>query len=155
MRRQHASIPIPNRVAQRAATRFVVSGECWLSTYSTGSHGYSQVGWSDEGVTTMTTAHRAAWVHHSGRQLSLGETVDHLCENRRCVRPEHLRALPNLENARRTFGRDWPVGTCRHGHGPEHWRPKGPTRAKGFCHACRMVRQRRKRGTVTPRVDYV
>lgn len=156
MRSQHASVSIPYRVAKRAATRYEVDGEHWVSTYSVASHGYPQIGWQDEGGRMRgTTAHRAAWVHHNGRQLNLGETVDHECKNVLCVRPDHLRALPNLENARRTSGRDWPVGTCRHGHGPEHWRPKGPTRAKGFCHACRMVRQRRKRGTATTRVNYV
>jgi hypothetical protein len=46
-------------------------------------------------------------------------TVDHaqsVCTSRRCVRKEHLRLLTNLENARRTDGRDWKVGVCIEGH---------------------------------------
>ncbi len=116
-----------------------------ISTYSVGSHGYAQVGWWDGEKHRMTTAHRAAWVHHNGQQVPDGQTIDHTCKNRRCVNPKHLRVLVNLENARRTSGRDWPLGTCRHGHGPEYWRPKLPTRQKGYCHACRMNIQRRRR----------
>lgn len=154
MRAAHATVAIPKRVAERAATRFEIQGECHVSTLSVASHGYPQAAWRENGKNRATTAHRAAWTYHNG-PIPLGATVDHLCKNRRCVRTDHLRLLPNLENARRTSGWDWPVGTCRHGHGPEHWRPKGPTRAKGFCHACRMVRQRRKRSTATTRVNYV
>ena len=43
-------------------------------------------------------------------------TVDHVCKVRRCVNPDHLRLLDNFENARRTSGRDWPLGQCRQGH---------------------------------------
>lgn len=142
---------IPARVAERAATRAVFVGECLISTYSLGSHGYAQVGWTEgsKDERYVTTAHRAAWVHYHGRQLDPGETVDHLCHNRPCVRREHLRALVNLENARRNApGRDWPVdGRCRHGHAAHWWRPKGPTRAKGYCAACRSQLQQRRRGT--------
>lgn len=137
--------PIPERVAARAATRFVVSGECHISTYSIASHGYAQVGWSDAGKNTMTTAHRAAWVHYTGEQIEPGYTIDHRqglgCKSRRCVRREHLRSLINLENARRTSGTDWPLGTCRHGHGVEHWRPKSDKRLKGYCAECRRERR--------------
>ena len=142
---------IPERVAVRAATRFTRSGECNVSEYSVGTHGYAQIGWQGDDRNHATTAHRAAWVHFNGAQIPEGQTVDHECKNRRCVREGHLRLLPNLENARRTNGWDWSVGTCRHGHGPEFWKPKGPTRQKGYCHACRMNAQRKRRGTKKPR----
>lgn len=152
-------VMIPNRVAQRAATRFVVQGECHISTYSVASHGYAQIGWQDHEVRKGTTAHRAAWVHYTGRQISPGVTIDHRsgvgCTSRRCVRREHLRELPNLENARRTDGQDWPTtGQCINGHSPAWWRPKGPTRQKGYCHACRAERQQRDRGSIR-RKSYV
>lgn len=138
---------MPERVAYRAATRYRLDEAtgCWISDYSVASHGYAQVGWKGNDKTHGTTAHRAAWVHHNGQQVPQGQTIDHECKNRRCVRPDHLRVLVNLENARRTAGRDWPLGTCRNGHGPEHWRAKGLTRKKGYCHSCRMAIQRRRR----------
>lgn len=43
-------------------------------------------------------------------------TIDHTCKNRRCVNVAHLRMLSNYENARRTGGRDWPLGQCVNGH---------------------------------------
>jgi hypothetical protein len=135
-------VPVPDRVAYRAATRYQLDEAtgCWISDYSTASHGCAQIGWQDdEKVMRGTTAHRAAWVHHNGQQVPDGQTIDHTCKNRRCVRRDHLRVLVNLENARRTNGRDWPLGTCLHGHGPEHWKPKNAQRKKGYCAECRRL----------------
>ena len=109
-------IIIPERVAARAATRFVVDERgCHISIYSVASHGYAQIGWKGGGERAMVTAHRAAWVHANG-QIPHGMTVDHLCKERRCVNVDHLRLLSNYENARRTSGRDWPLGECVNGH---------------------------------------
>ena len=40
---------------------------CWVSTYSTASHGYAQIGWQDGPDRHMALAHRAAWVHVHGQ----------------------------------------------------------------------------------------
>lgn len=115
---------IPYRVAERAATRYECNEAtgCHISTYSVGSHGYAQIGWSNCGKNYATTAHRAAWVHTHG-QIEDDVTVDHeVCRNPRCVNIEHLRLLTNHENARRTHGRDWPLGECVNGHSNEHLR---------------------------------
>ena len=110
-------IIIPERVAERAATKYVKDEEgCWISTYSTASHGYAQIGWTDKRYRQMVTAHRAAWAHHTGKQIPEGMTIDHICKNRRCVNPDHLRMTTNFENARRTHGRDWKLGECVNGH---------------------------------------
>jgi hypothetical protein len=109
---------IPDRVALRAYTRWTKGpGGCYISTYSVASHGYAQIGWTEGDHHSGTTAHRAAWVHIYG-QIPDEMTVDHkppTCD-RRCVNVDHLRLLTNFENARRTSGRDWPVGTCVNGH---------------------------------------
>lgn len=109
---------IPERAARRAAQQFTLDPDsgCHVSKYSVGSHGYAQIGWqSGLGRRRCTTAHRAAWVAARG-PIPDGLTVDHICNNRRCVNVEHLRLLANFENARRTYGRDWPVGNCANGH---------------------------------------
>lgn len=116
-RKSKTPIVIPDRVAERAATKYTEDENgCWISTYSTASHGYAQIGWNDGGDRHMVTAHRAAWVHANGQQIPDGMTIDHTCKARRCVNPAHLRAMENFENARRTFGRDWKEGTCINGH---------------------------------------
>lgn len=117
------SVSVPARVAKRAFENADHRSDgCWISRYSTASHGYAQIGWSlprDErrgkAKVEMVLAHRASWVHVNG-QVPLGMTIDHLCKERRCVNPAHLRLLPNYENARRIDGKDWPLGTCVNGH---------------------------------------
>src|SRR5258705_11557020 len=114
-------IPIPRRVAARAFySRRRGPNGCQISTYSVASHGYAQIGWTDNsGIRRGTTAHRAAWTHVHG-QIPAGMTVDHkpTCD-RRCVNVKHLRLLSNYENGRRTSGRDWPLGECINGHSNE------------------------------------
>lgn len=110
-------LDIPARVAKRAATRVIPDENgCLISTYSVASHGYAQIGWQSGGHNHGTLCHRAAWVYHHRQQIPDGMTIDHICKNRRCVNPDHLRILPNFENARRIDGADWPVGVCKHGH---------------------------------------
>ena len=114
-------IIIPERVAARAATRFVVDEHgCHISTYSVASHGYAQIGWQDGDYRQVVTAHRASWVHVNG-QIPEGMTIDHLCRVRPCINPAHLRLMSNLDNARGGggFHTTPPVPTgdrCHRGH---------------------------------------
>lgn len=129
---------IPERVARRAATHYVLDEEtgCHVSTYSVASHGYAQIGWQEPGWerSRMTLCHRAAWVYANGTQIPDGMTIDHVCHNRRCVNPNHLRLLTNFENARRTNRyEDWPIGQCRHGHPNSDLRLRG---SKVVCATC-------------------
>lgn len=93
--------PVPQRVLDHAwdAVEIRANG-CWPWTMSTASHGYGQIGWG--GSTSGrggTVAHRAIWQSLHG-PIPAGMTVDHLCRNRTCVNPFHLRLLSNVENAR-------------------------------------------------------
>jgi len=109
---------IPEKVYQRVvhnADRDERTG-CLVSRYSVGSHGYAQIGWKEDGKYHGTLCHLAVWRYING-PTSAGQTVDHeKCRNRRCVEITHLRLLSNYENARRTNGRDWPLGQCINGH---------------------------------------
>lgn len=139
------SVPVPMRVARRAYERVAVDDHgCWISTYSVASHGYAQVGWQDGGNRHTVLAHKAAWVFING-QMPLGMTIDHMCKSRRCVNPEHLRLLPNYENARRVAGGDWPLGYCANGH-PNSARTdrlvsdrRGGNRTGSICALCRPI----------------
>ena len=141
------SVFIPRRVAQRAHDNAIPAPNgCWISNYSVGSHRYAQIGWHADGKRYMTVAHRAAWVSANRAQIPDGMTVDHTCKNRRCVNPSHLRLLSNFENARRTSGRDWPLGTCVNGHSNEHLTYRGAKRVCGICQAAwRAARRERQR----------
>lgn len=135
---------VPLRVYERLlrwADRDHETG-CLVSRYSTGSHGYAQIGWVEAGVRTVTTAHLALWVYVEGEPAP-GMTVDHTCKNKRCVERSHLRLLSNYDNARRTRGRDWPLGQCIRGHSDSHLhqQPNGRTR----CTKCKAEYQREYR----------
>lgn len=49
----------------------------------------------------MVGAHRASWTHFFG-PIPVGMTVDHVCRERTCVNPDHLRLMTNEDNARDT-----------------------------------------------------
>lgn len=134
---------IPIRVVDRLFARYTTTADgCWISDYSVGSHGYSQIGWQEGGELRMITGHRAAWIAVNG-SIDEGLTVDHICRVRRCINPAHLRLLSNVDNARdngyssRTH--------CVHGHeytpGNTYSPPSNPTHRR--CRTCAQARNRR------------
>ena len=82
-------------------------GDCWEWTARkvTGGYGQYQL---PTGENVM--AHRLAW------SLLVGpieaETLDHLCTNKACVKPDHLEPVSLAENIRRSKVRH----VCRNGH---------------------------------------
>lgn len=69
-------------------------GPCWVWQKSTTEKGYGRfcVG---SGKTVL--AHRISYEHWVG-PLKRGFIVDHECENKGCVNPEHLKQVGNVEN---------------------------------------------------------
>jgi hypothetical protein len=53
----------------------------------------------------LRLAHRAAWFAAYGEWPTPGLVVDHICENKSCMRLEHLRLLTNGENIMRAYPR--------------------------------------------------
>ena len=77
-------------------TRFLQEGECWVWTgpINRKGYGYCQVG----GV--RKNAHRALFERERGA-LPRSLHLDHLCRNKRCVRPSHMEPVTPAENNRR------------------------------------------------------
>lgn len=97
------------------------------------------------GVSRM--AHRVAWAL-SGRALTPGKTLDHLCRTRLCVNPDHLEEVSQRENTGRGSSpigeliRIQASGRCNNGHDlgqVGYWRA-GRSRT---CAACGRERVRR------------
>lgn len=60
-------------------------------------------------------AHRVSWEWAYG-PIPDGLTVDHLCMNTLCVRPDHLRLLTASKNAADAAARRVPKTRCKRGH---------------------------------------
>lgn len=87
---------------------------CWIWTGAKDRDGYGQF-WNGA---QMEKAHRSSW-RFAGLTLSSTLTLDHLCRNHSCVRPDHLEQVTNRENQLR--GQGWAALNyakthCVHGH---------------------------------------
>jgi hypothetical protein len=130
----------PPRVIERflAARLPVDDSDCIETTYSTGSHGYGQIGWhTDDGRCVTQLTHRIAWFLAHG-EIPGVMTVDHICRNQRCVNVDHLRLLTNVVNAsdngmsRRTH--------CPHGHAYDAENTRIDRRGHRRCRRCARER---------------
>jgi len=72
-----------------------VSG-CWEMNTFHDRDGYAQF----HRYKKTSKAHRISYEWHKGK-IPAGLTIDHLCENKGCVNPEHLEAVTREENNRR------------------------------------------------------
>jgi hypothetical protein len=66
---------------------------CWTWTSAMNWRGYGAY-WL---LGTKQSAHRVAYSHAYG-SIPTGLTLDHICRNRACVRPSHLRPVSIREN---------------------------------------------------------
>lgn len=65
---------------------------CWIWARAKNHTGYGHV--------RGQLAHRYVYEHHRG-PVPEGLTLDHLCEEKLCVNPDHLEAVSHAENCRR------------------------------------------------------
>jgi len=67
--------------------------ECWTFTGCISNRGYGKMGIGN--VTYQ--AHRVSWSIFKG-DLTQGLVLDHICHNRKCVNPDHLREIEQRLN---------------------------------------------------------
>lgn len=87
---------------ERFASHIDRSGECWLWNGAQNGRGYGRV--NLHGV--WYQAHRLAWLL-AGRELPSGMVLNHLCQNKLCVRVEHLECVTQRQNAQYGPMRDY------------------------------------------------
>jgi hypothetical protein len=77
-------------------------GGCWRWTGPVSRRGYGQI--QDRARGRPLLVHRVAYEWAIG-PLADGLELDHLCETKRCVRPDHMEPLTKAEHSRRSCAR--------------------------------------------------
>ncbi|WP_152990163.1 HNH endonuclease [Sphaerimonospora mesophila] len=128
----------PPSAAELFWAKVVEQGDCWIWTGSGQRYGKVSIGGRD------LLAHRFAY-EHMVAEIPEGLTLDHLCQNKKCVNPCHLDPVPQSVNVRRRdLAHDMSSAKthCPQGH---EYTEENTSRRNGrrHCKACDRERQRR------------
>jgi hypothetical protein len=128
----------------------IEEGGCWLWR-----------GWVDENGYGGFRHGETNWAHRASYLLFVGPiadelVVDHLCYVELCVNPDHLEAVTQEENKRRSTG-GW--SECQKLH-PDTPTRVGQKRTRAHCKECHRVREMNRRariksGAVAPHLPQV
>ena len=89
---------------ERLLANSVVDGECWFYVGKRNNRGYGTICVRAGGRQLTLLVHRLAYTVFTGASIPDGLEIDHICRNKHCINPAHLRPLPRAENlARREF----------------------------------------------------
>ncbi len=78
--------------------KFLIGDGCWEWQAATAGKGYGKI--ASRRLKAQYYAHRVMYAHFYG-EIPEGLTIDHLCRNIRCVRPDHLEAVTQKVNVNR------------------------------------------------------
>lgn len=100
--RRRGQLPALKSRLDRFMEKVVKTDGCWLWTGTVRGDGYGHFGGGRKGV--KTGAHRAAYELMVG-PIPAGAQINHQCDIKLCVRPEHLRVGTQADNVAETVQR--------------------------------------------------
>lgn len=80
-------------------SKVIKTDYCWNWTDAPNNDGYGRLGTDGK----HTLAHRFSWELHGLGDLGSAE-LDHICLNRMCVNPDHLRVVTRKQNCENLLG---------------------------------------------------
>ena len=86
-------------IAERFWAKVAVGEGCWNWTATPNPDGYGRLKVGDRNI----LAHRVSW-EMAGKSVPGGMQLDHICLNRACVNPDHLRVTTQYENMQNLAG---------------------------------------------------
>lgn len=136
------ALPLPDRFWRRVE----FGDDCWTwITPQPDGYGRFQIGW------VRKRAHRWTWEAVNG-PVPDGLVIDHLCRNRSCVNPGHMRAVTPYENTHAdgsgAIAKVHAAKTeCPHGHPYDDVNTLIDYRGRRRCRTCVNAARRHKRAS--------
>lgn len=119
---------------QRIMEAFTVVGECWVWNRGRDRDGYGRL-WANGKAAQL--AHRVSFEVFKG-EIPYGLELDHTCQNRACVNPDHLEPVTHAINMKRQSPRTAKTH-CKNGHERNARNTRETVRPNGRVHrACRI-----------------
>ncbi len=91
------------------------SDGCWVWMGAVGSSGYGTM----EVLGKTALVHRVSYELHKG-EIPAGMVIDHICKNKICVNPDHLRVVTHKQNTLENSDAPTAINAkkthCIHGH---------------------------------------
>ena len=128
-------------IEQRLLNKVTKTESCWLWNGAKSNTGYGVIG----DKLKLYPVHRVAYMLWNGA-IPAGLHIDHLCSVRLCVNPQHLQAVTQGENNRRSNAIRWAKVThCKRGH---EFTEANTMRQHGgkyrMCRECHNMRNRKE-----------
>lgn len=121
---------------EKLRLNYIVDGTCWRWQGAKNHKGYGHL--RVNRVTKM--AHRLSYEYAKG-PIPAGLEIDHLCNVRDCVNPDHLEAVTHGENLRRIAERN-PRTHCSRDHELTPDNTFVNSRGRRECRTCRSANQK-------------